>query len=203
MASHHRRADADPPTQAAPAAAPPAPLAPPAPSDEADQIAPPQSRIDDLLDRVAQPTLPAIERPSTAPPGPSTASLRTARVTRVFETRVELRMRGSDQTMIALIEEGVERELLIDAMTNGGTVLVEMIPKKDPVVIGLIQTRLPSKVEIKAKDIVLDAEREVLIRAGRAALRIREDGDVELVGSRILTMSRGLFRIVGRVLRLN
>ena len=49
----------------------------------------------------------------------------------------------------------------------------------------------------------LKAWREVLIWAGRAALRIREDGDVELVGSRILTMSRGLFRIVGRVLRLN
>ena len=209
MASHHRRADADPPTQADPPAglaadspaAPPA--APPAPSDETDQTAPPGSRLDDLLDRVAQPTLPAIERPSTAPPGPSVASLRTARVTRVLDNRVELRMRGSDQTMVALIEEGVQRELLIDAMTNGGTVLVEMVPRKEPVVIGLIQTRLPSKVEIKAKDIVIDAEHEVLIRAGRAALRIREDGDVELVGSRILTMSRGLFRIVGRVLRLD
>ena len=28
-------------------------------------------------------------------------------------------------------------------------------------------------------------------------------GDVEMVGSRILNMSRGLYRIVGRVLRLN
>ncbi len=216
MASQHRRADADPHVPAAdpaadPEADPPATKAvppatkavPPAIPDETEHTAPPGSRIEDLLDRVAQPTLPAIERPSTAPPGPSTASLRTARVTRVFETRVELRMRGSDQTLVALIDEGVERELLIDAMKNGGTVLVEMIPKKDPVVIGLVQTRLPSKVEIKAKDIVIDAEHEVLIRAGRAALRIREDGDVELVGSRILTMSRGLFRIVGRVLRLN
>ena len=43
----------------------------------------------------------------------------------------------------------------------------------------------------------------VVLRAGRGALRLREDGDVELVGSRISTMSRGLFRIVGRVLRLN
>jgi hypothetical protein len=105
--------------------------------------------------------------------------------------------------MVAKIDEGVEPELLAQAAETGGTALVEMVRGQDPVVIGLVQTRAPSKIEIKAKDIVIDAEREVLIRAGRAALRIREDGDVELVGSRILTMSRGLFRIVGRVLRLN
>jgi hypothetical protein len=197
MASQHRRSQVDPEAQAA------EPSAAAEPTDEMEHTPLPGSRIDELLERVAQPTLPAIERPSTAPPGPSTGSLRTARVTRVLDTKVELRMRGSNQTLIALIDEGVERELLLQAQEIGGTVLVEMLPKHDPVVIGLVQTRLPSKVEIKAKDIVIDAEREVLIRAGKAALRIREDGDVELVGSRILTMSRGLFRIVGRVLRLN
>jgi hypothetical protein len=196
MASHFRRADVDPQAKAAdPAAA--------EPSDETEHTPLPGSRIDDLLERVAQPTLPAIERPSTAPPAPGSGSLRTARVTRVLDKRVELRMRGSDQTMVAQVDEGVERDLLVQAAEIGGTVLVEMLPGREPVVIGLVQTRLPSRVEIKAKDIIIDAEREVLIRAGRAALRIREDGDVELVGSRILTMSRGLFRIVGRVLRLN
>ena len=50
---------------------------------------------------------------------------------------------------------------------------------------------------------MIEAEREILIRSGRGAMRIREDGDIEVVGSRISTMSRGLFRIVGRVLRLN
>lgn len=196
MASHHRRAGVDSHAKVAdPAVADP--------SDDAEHTPLPGSRIDELLERVAQPTLPAIERPSTAPPSPASSSLRTARVTRLFGTRVELRMRGSDQTMVAKIDEGVEPDLLAQAAAHGGTVLVEMLPGHEPVVIGLLQTRLPSTVEIKAKDIVIDAEHEVLIRAGRAALRIREDGDVELVGSRILTMSRGLFRIVGRVLRLN
>ena len=32
---------------------------------------------------------------------------------------------------------------------------------------------------------------------------VDEDGDVEMVGSRIVSMSRGLYRLVGRVLRLN
>jgi hypothetical protein len=198
MASHFRRLDTDPQAKA------PDPTAA-EPPDNVENTLPPGSRIDDLLERVAQPTLPAIERPSTAPPSPASASLRTARVTRVLESKnkVEIRMRGSDQTMVAKIDEGVEPELLAQAAETGGTALVEMVRGQDPVVIGLVQTRAPSKIEIKAKDIVIDAEREVLIRAGRAALRIREDGDVELVGSRILTMSRGLFRIVGRVLRLN
>lgn len=194
MASHSRRADVDP-KQPDPSAADA--------DDEMEHTPLPGSRIDELLERVAQPTLPAIERPSTVPAAPVSSALRTARVTRVLDTRVELRMRGSDQTVIALIDESVERELLAQAQESGGTVLVETLPGRDPVVIGLLQTRVPSKLELKARDIVIDAEREVLIRAGRAALRIREDGDVELVGSRILTMSRGLFRIVGRVLRLN
>ena len=51
--------------------------------------------------------------------------------------------------------------------------------------------------------LTIDAAEELVLRAGRAALRLREDGDVELVGSRISAASRGLFRLVGRILRLN
>jgi hypothetical protein len=94
-------------------------------------------------------------------------------------------------------------ELIARAMTNGDRVLVEITPGETPLVVGVVQTRFPEKLELKAQEIVIEAEREVLIRAGRSAVRLREDGDVELVGSRILTLSRGLFRIVGRVLRLN
>jgi hypothetical protein len=43
----------------------------------------------------------------------------------------------------------------------------------------------------------------VLRVAGRGAIRIRGDGDIEIVGSRISAASRGLFRLVGRILRLN
>jgi hypothetical protein len=50
--------------------------------------------------------------------------------------------------------------------------------------------------------VVLEGEREILLRSGRGAIRIREDGDIEVVGSRISAASRELFRIVGRLLRL-
>jgi hypothetical protein len=71
------------------------------------------------------------------------------------------------------------------------------------VIVGVVQTRVPREVTLKASTITLEAEREILLRAGRSALRLREDGDVELVGSRIVTASRGLLRLVGKMLRLN
>jgi hypothetical protein len=70
-------------------------------------------------------------------------------------------------------------------------------------VVGVLQTRIPRELTLKADKIHIDARHELLLRSGRGAMRIRQDGDVELVGSRISAMSRGLFRLVGRVLRLN
>ncbi len=57
--------------------------------------------------------------------------------------------------------------------------------------------------ELSAGTVTIEGEREVMIRAGRSAIRLREDGDIEIVGSRISAASRGLFRLVGRILRLN
>ena len=73
-----------------------------------------------------------------------------------------------------------------------------------PIVVGMVQTKAaPETLELRADRIVIEAGKELLLRSGRGALRIREDGDVELVGSRISTVSRGLFRVVGKILRLN
>ena len=69
--------------------------------------------------------------------------------------------------------------------------------------VGVLQTRSPREIHLKAAVVHIEGDEEVLIRSGRAALRIRQDGDVEIVGSRIHAASRGLFRLVGRILRLN
>jgi hypothetical protein len=80
-------------------------------------------------------------------------------------------------------------------------VLVEEGPP--PLVVGVLQTRRPRELKLRAGTVTIEGEQEVLIRAGRAAIRLREDGDIEIVGSRISAASRGLFRLVGRILRLN
>jgi hypothetical protein len=115
----------------------------------------------------------------------------------------QIAYRGRREAVAATIDEGVDTELVTRAIASGDRVLVEVDPEVGPVIVGVVQTRVPDTVEIKARKVVLDADEELLLRAGRGAMRIREDGDVELVGSRISTLSRGLFRIVGRVLRLN
>jgi hypothetical protein len=199
MASYSRRADTEPSSLSS--AVDPASPSPPLSEDGPD--GPTGARLDELLERVAQPTLPAIERPFTVSSEPSTPTLRTARVARMVEKGAELQMRGSDLPVVAVLDDGVDRALIARTAETGDAVLVETLAGQDPVIVGVVQTRFPEKTELRGKDIVIDAEREVVIRAGRAAIRIREDGEVEVVGSRILTMSRGLFRIVGRVLRLN
>jgi hypothetical protein len=156
--------------------------------------------LERLLDQVASPAASPASAPekAEAPPG-----LRMARVLSMKEGGVQIAWRGRSAVVEAELAEGVDGELIARAMKNGDAVLVEVDPLEGPLVVGVVQTRLPETLELKANKIVIEGESEVLIRSGTAAVRLREDGDVEMVGSRILSMSRGLYRIVGRVLRLN
>lgn len=132
-----------------------------------------------------------------------TPGLRTARVVAVDGRRAKIALRGSHEALDATLAPEVEGDLVEEAAAQKDSVLVEIEGDGAIVVVGLVQTRRAREVRVTGEKIVIEAEREVLIRAGRAALRLREDGDVELVGSRISAASRGLFRIVGRILRLN
>jgi len=129
--------------------------------------------------------------------------LRMARLSRIDAGRVYLRMRGRHEEVEADVDDDVDIELLMRSIDAGQAVLIEEEPGMLPVVVGTVQTRVPDTLELRARKIVIEGEEEVLMRSGTGAMRVRQDGDVELVGSRITTMSRGLFRIVGRMLRLN
>ncbi len=105
--------------------------------------------------------------------------------------------------MTAKIDAGVNRGLVARAIAGGEAVLVEVDPEGGPVIVGTVQTRVPEAIELKARRIVVEAEEELLLRSGRGAMRLRADGEIEVVGSRLSMVSRGLYRIVGRLLRLN
>jgi hypothetical protein len=127
-----------------------------------------------------------------------------ARVASVKGREAQIVFRGKASPVAATIDEGVDRALVQGAAAKGEMVLVEVEPGAVPIVVGMVQTKAaPETLELRADRIVIEAGRELLLRSGRGALRIREDGDVELVGSRISTVSRGLFRVVGKILRLN
>ncbi len=132
-----------------------------------------------------------------------TSVIRSAMLVAVEGRRAAIAWRGKSTPLEAEIAPEVEPELLTTALRNRDGVLVEIGAGDKPLVVGVLQTRVPRKIHITADEIRLDATRELVLRAGRAALRLREDGDVELVGSRISAASRGLFRLVGRILRLN
>jgi hypothetical protein len=138
-----------------------------------------------------------------AEPAAAVPRLRTARLSRIERGHVFVRLRGHATEIEADVDEDVDVELLLRAEKEGSAVLVEEEPGMAPVVVGVVQTRIPDTLELKARKVIVEGEEEVLVRSGTGAMRIRSDGDVELVGSRIMTMSRGLFRLVGRMLRLN
>jgi len=163
---------------------------------EAAPAAPGPSPIDRLLEQVAPaPT----SRPSPAPP--RIALVRGVRLSGSDE--LEVRVRRDSEPLRAEIAEELDRELLGDAIRDGQLLLAEWPEQGTPLVVGVVQTRRASRLRFSADEITLDASRELLLRSGAAALRLRATGDVELVGSRISAVSRGVMRLIGRLLRLN
>lgn len=155
--------------------------------------------IDELLNQADAP------QPLAQSTGASNVAMgiRSARLLDVIGRRASISFRNSVSPLEIDIAQDVEIDLLKDALRQGDSVLVEFVPGEEPVVVGVLQTRRPRELHLRASSITIEGDNEVLLRSGRGALRIREDGDVELVGSRISAASRGLFRIVGRLLRLN
>lgn len=181
----------------------------PEPSTD-DRVAQPARARGEAIDRLLERVEPAPasathaqhrERPA-APSAPSPA-LRTATLVAVERDRIAIKWRGSREELEATLAEGVDRSLVADAMREREAVLVEQTPGGAPIIVAVLQTRRPRELKLTAEKITIEADQEILLRSGKSAVRLREDGDVELVGGRILAMSRGLFRLVGRVLRLN
>ncbi len=130
-------------------------------------------------------------------------AMRTAIPLAVTGRTVRLFVRGVEGDVEGELALGVSPELVRQAAANRDAVLLECAPTAAPLVIGVLQTRFPDELVLRAGKVRIEGDEELLLRSGRGAMRLRADGDIELVGSRISAMSRGLFRIVGRMLRLN
>lgn len=178
-----------------------------APIEGADAAEPaPDDPLQDLLDQVAEAPVAAAEPAPREPLGEvklDAVTMRSARPLGVRGRTVRLQCQGIAEEVLAELGVGVSGELVEQARRNGDAVLIEVVAGQPPLVVGVLQTQIPRELTLKAQKIHIEADEEVLVRAGRGALRIRQDGDVELVGSRIAAFSRGLFRLVGRALRLN
>jgi hypothetical protein len=145
----------------------------------------------------------AAERETGAQKETGTIGVRTARLVRVTGREATVTLRGQRTPVEVAIAEEVDPEILADALANGERVLLEYVPGEAPQVVGVLQTQRPREIHLRAATIHIEGEQEVILRSGRGAVRIRQDGDIEMEGSRISAVSQGLFRLVGRLLRLN
>jgi hypothetical protein len=129
--------------------------------------------------------------------------MRTARVTSVKGRRAMIALRGRADPIAAAIAPEVDPGVIADALESGDAVLVEIVAGEEPLVVAALHTRRPREIRLKAATVQIEGDEEVLLKSGKGAIRVRADGDIEVIGSRISAASRGLFRIVGRMLRLN
>ncbi|WP_437964698.1 hypothetical protein WMF04_34180 [Sorangium sp. So ce260] len=159
--------------------------------------------IDDLLPGSVSPEQAPRAEASGAPGRAPAAGTRTARVLGVAGRSATIVLRGATAPLEAELAEEVDPEVIADAQANGDSVLVECCDGEAPLVVAALATRKPRELRLRAATIHIEGDEEVLLRSGHGAVRIRQDGEVEVIGSRISAASRGLFRIVGRILRLN
>jgi hypothetical protein len=142
--------------------------------------------------------------PAAVPPAPAPITgLRTARLMLVQRREVDVLFAGEMAPRRVAIDADVDLEVLQEAFETGDRVLCEPDAAGDPVVVGVVRSRRPDTLKLAARRIEIEGDEEVLVKSGNGAMRLREDGDIEVVGSRISAASRGLFRLVGRMLRLN
>ncbi|WP_437534768.1 hypothetical protein WME79_11255 [Sorangium sp. So ce726] len=155
------------------------------------------------LDEIVETT--AAVLPERQAPAIAAVSMCTARVVSMEgkTRRASILARGANMPVLAEIAPDVDLEVIEGARANGDAVLVEICEDEPPLIIAALRTRRPRELRLRGEKISIEGSKEVLLRSGFGALRIQESGDIELVGSTVNVVSRGLFRLVGRLVRLN
>ena len=155
--------------------------------------------LDDIVE-TTEAALPEREAPAIA--AVPTCTARVVSIEGKTRSAVIL-ARGAKGPVSAEIAPEVDLEVVEDARANGDAVLVESCAGERPQIIAALRTRRPRELRLRAEKISIEGMKEVLLRSGFGALRIQESGDIEVVGGSINAVSRGLFRLVGRLVRLN
>lgn len=176
-----------------------------------------QTRPDGAAQEVVEVSQPAPTSTSTAAidwlltePAPEAApeiayppGLHAAELLSQDNRRAQVRLSQEPTPRWIAIADYVETSLLEHAVETRQRVLVESDGRGHLCVVGMLQTRVPEVTKLQGRTIEINATDSLTLKSGRAGLRFRADGDVELVGSRISAASRGLLRLVGKALRLN
>lgn len=177
-----------------------------------------QSTTTVVLEAPASDVSPASTPPASSPaldwllpaPAPQPATelayppgLHAAELLAQDNKRAHVRLSREPTPRWIAVADYVEPSLLAHCLETRQRVLVESDGRGHLCVVGMLQTRVPEVTKLQGRIIEINASDSLTLKSGRAGLRFRADGDVELVGSRISAASRGLLRLVGKALRLN
>lgn len=157
------------------------------------------SAVERLLERVD----PSVVGPT---PGrrPAWPALTVGRAVKVQGEFLWVRSLTGGEPVKALISSEMDPEFLDQVVKQER--LVALAAAEDdglPCAVGVLDGTRLQNLTLRADHVSIEATKDLVLRAGKAAVQLRADGDLELLGTRISAVSRGLMRVVGRLLRLN
>ena len=106
------------------------------------------------------------------------------------------------RSTVALEAEHVGREVLLVCLATGEVVINGVIREAGDATPTRAKAA-PLEAQLDAERIVFSAQREVVLRCGRASILLSADGSVVIKGARLLTSATGVHRIRGGSVQIN
>ena len=106
------------------------------------------------------------------------------------------------------VDPSVDPELLREAIRSGARVVLEPTEAGALAVVGVLSTARvltidrSGAVEAQVRRIALSASEEALLAAPGAFIRAKRE-DIELYGRRVISRARELYRVLGRMVKIN
>jgi hypothetical protein len=163
---------------------------------EAEELDLEQSSLDRVLDIVDTSAKPAAT--SSNPP----SSLAVVQLVDFQEDGVRIRIPGASSAERANLAPHLQRDF-VEYCAKGGYMAMADIQQSPALLVGMLQVGFPPELTLRAAKVEIEGTEALTLKSGRSAVQLRRDGAMELLGTRITATSRGIFRILGRALRLN
>ena len=88
-------------------------------------------------------------------------------------------------------------------LRQGAEVAVVWLDEEDaPLIVGLIQAARPV-VEAEGDELIIENDRKIVLRCGKASITLRSDGSISIRGGQIVSRADGANRVQGASVQLN
>lgn len=134
-----------------------------------------------------------------------TATLRTATVDRLDRDGLWLNLGAGSEPRRATRYPRWSARRIAELRDRGDRVLASLGAGPDGTleVLGLPAVVPDRTGHLEAERIVVDGKEEIAIRVGRAAIVLRSDGEIEILGTRIVSRARESHRLLAPMIKLN